>query len=256
MVNAFGNGPNSGNPAGVCLLDEWKSTEELQSIATQINQPETAFIIPSQKGNWAIRWFSVNKEVDLCGHATLAAAHCLSIKHDQVEFKFTSKSGVLKAKVHSDETVSIFLPASPSAPGKLSSQLVEGLGAYPEGVWMGSNYLCLFESEDIIQSLQPDFSVLRSLRGAVGVIVTAPSNGKDYDFVSRYFAPRIGINEDHATGTAHCMLLPFWAKRFAKHELRAIQLSQRGGVFCGEYLGKEVILRGSVDQFMSGEIKF
>ena len=256
MVNAFGNGPQSGNPAGVCLLDEWKSTQELQSLASQISLPETAFVIPSKKDSWAIRWFSITNEVDLCGHATLAAAHCISKTHRSKEIKFSSKSGILKAKVHPDETVSITLPASTARPGKLSPQLVEGLGAYPEGVWIGKNYLSLFESEEVVLSLQPDFGILRCLREVVGIIVTAPSAKKDYDFVSRYFAPRIGINEDHATGSAHCMLVPFWAKRFGKKKLHAIQLSGRGGAFYGEDMGKEIVLRGSTEEFMAGEIKF
>ena len=132
MVNAFGNGPQSGNPAGVCFLDEWKSTHELQSFASQVCLPETAFVIPSKKNNWAIRWFSTSHEVDLCGHATLAAAYCLSKTNDIQEINFSSKSGVLKTIVHSDETVSITLPASHARTSKLSAQLVEGLGAYPE----------------------------------------------------------------------------------------------------------------------------
>ena len=169
---------------GVCFLDEWKSTHELQSFASQVCLPETAFVIPSKKNNWAIRWFSTSHEVDLCGHATLAAAYCLSKTNDIHEINFSSKSGVLKTIVHSDETVSITLPASHARTSKLSAQLVEGLGAYPEGVWKGANYLCLFESEEIIQSLQPDFTVLRSIKETVGVIVTAPSTCKDYDFAS------------------------------------------------------------------------
>lgn len=256
MVNAFGNGPQSGNPAGVCFLDEWKSTHELQSFATQVCLPETAFVIPSKKDNWAIRWFSTSHEVDLCGHATLAAAYCLSKTNDIQEINFSSKSGVLKTIVHSDETVSITLPASHARTSKLSAQLVEGLGAYPEGVWKGANYLCLFESEEIIQSLQPDFTVLRSIKETVGVIVTAPSTCKDYDFASRYFAPRIGIREDHATGSAHCMLIPFWSKRFSKQGLHAIQLSERGGAFYGEDMGEEIVLRGNAEKFMTGEIRF
>ena len=259
MVNAFGNGSQSGNPAGVCLLDEWKSTQELQSMATQINLPEVAYVIPAKKDTWAIRWFSVSQEVILCGHATLAAALCVSkykVPSTKGEICFSSKSGILKARVHSDSTISIVLPASQIRNSNLSCQLVEGLGAYPEGVWKGENYLCLFNSEDMIQSLKPDFNVLRGVNDAVGVIVTAPSPKKEYDFVSRYFAPRIGINEDHATGSAHCMLVPFWSKRFSRKKLHAIQISKRGGEFFGEDKGREIILRGSVEQFMSGEISF
>ena len=255
IVNTFGKGSQSGNPAAVCMINEWQSTEKLQSLAIQINQPETAFVIPVKKGNWAIRWFSVNMEVDLCGHATLAAAHCLLKKNKLNEIKFSSKTGVLNARINSDRSVSLSLPISSCRPSRLSSKMIQGLGAYPESVWIGDNYLCLFESEDIIQSLQPDFTLMQKLREAIGVIVTAPSLNKDYDFVFRYFAPRIGINEDQATGSAHCMLIPFWTKRLQKKELCAVQLSQRGGLFYGNATEKEIILRGSAEEFITGEIR-
>jgi PhzF family phenazine biosynthesis protein len=259
MVNAFGVGPRSGNPAGVCILDHWLSTPELQGMARQLNQPETAFVIPSKNKTWAIRWFSVSREIDLCGHATLAAAHCLfknKLNPDDQQISFTSKSGELVATLHQDKTIEVVLPSIFSNPSKLSSQIVEGLGAYPESVWLGANYLCLFDSQQTIESLQPDFTTLLSLREGLGVIVTALSTSKEYDFVSRYFAPQIGINEDHATGAAHCMLVPFWSNRLRKTKLTALQVSSRGGKFYCENLEKAVSLRGNADTFLTGELHF
>lgn len=258
IVNAFGAGPLSGNPAGVCILDEWLATDELQCVAQQANLPETAFLIPTHDQTWAIRWFSVKQEIDLCGHATLAAAHCVFNSEGyrgKKSVRFSSNSGSLEAKIHADKMISISLPVDKYRTSSLSSVLVEGLGAYPESVWLGSNYLCLFDSQNTIESLQPDFKTLTSLPDGLGVIVTAPSSKSEYDFVSRYFAPRIGIDEDHATGSAHCMLVPFWAKRLSRSKLDAFQASPRGGLFRGEVLGEKVRLRGNTEEFLKGTIR-
>ncbi len=259
IVNAFGVGPQSGNPAGVCILDEWLSTKELQGMAQQLNLPETAFVIPAKNQTWSIRWFTVKQEINLCGHATLAAAHCLfehGYQESNQHLSFRSKSGLLESKRHKDGTIEIFLPSISYSPGILSTNLVEGLGAYPEGVWKGDNYLCLFDSSDNLKSLYPDFATLLSLRGGQGVIATAVDDSGEYDFVSRYFAPRVGINEDHATGSAHCMLVPFWARKLGKSKLFAQQASLRGGQFWCEDLNEKVSLRGLADLFLTGELTF
>jgi PhzF family phenazine biosynthesis protein len=259
IVNAFGVGPQSGNPAGVCILDEWLSTKELQGMAQQLNLPETAFVIPAQNQSWSIRWFTVKQEIDLCGHATLAAAHCLfsnGYNQGSQKISFRSKSGQLDSVYHKDSTIEIFLPSVTSTPGMLSTQLVEGLGAYPEGVWTGTNYLCLFDQKETVESLQPDFLSLLTLRDGLGVIATAACNSGKYHFVSRYFAPRIGVNEDHATGSAHCMLVPFWSKKLNKTDLVAYQSSPRGGRFYCQNLDNTVSLRGNAESFLSGELSF
>jgi PhzF family phenazine biosynthesis protein len=258
IVNAFGVGSLSGNPAGVCILDEWLATDKLLCVAQQANLPETAFLIPTHDQKWAIRWFSVKQEIDLCGHATLAAAHCVfnSVGYTgKRSVWFSSNSGSLEAKIHADKMISISLPVAKYRPSSLSSALVEGLGAYPESVWSGANYLCLFDSQNTIESLQPDFKTLMSLSGGLGVVVTAPSTKPEYDFVSRYFAPRIGIDEDHATGSAHCMLFPFWSNRLSRSKLDAFQASPRGGRFRGEVLGEKVRLRGNTEEFLKGTIR-
>lgn len=259
MVNAFGIGPQSGNPAGVCILDEWLSTKELQGMAQQLNLPETAFVIPAKNKTWSIRWFSVIKEIELCGHATLAAAHCIfehGYKNESKQLSFRSKSGLLNSRKHEDGTIEILLPTIPLSAGILSANLVEGLGAYPAGVWMGNNYLCLFDSSENLKSLQPDFPTLLSLKGGQGIIATAIDDSGEYDFISRYFAPGIGINEDHATGSAHCMLVPFWSKKLGKVKLFAQQASPRGGKFWCEDLNEFVSLRGYADLFLTGELTF
>jgi PhzF family phenazine biosynthesis protein len=256
MVNAFGIGSQSGNPAGVCILEQWPGTGELQNMATQLNLPETAFVIPVKKDVWSIRWFSVKHEIFLSGHATLAAAHCLFCRElnarDQI--LFNSKSGQLKTVLHRDRSIEIELPSSSFAPHSLSSRLVEGLGAYPEAVWLGDNYMCLFDCPETVKSLQPDFPTLLYLKGGVGVIVTAKYGLGKYDFISRYFAPRVGINEDHATGSAHCMLVPFWSKKLGKSNLFSLQTSPRGGEFYCENKNKIVSLRGHADQFLEGKL--
>jgi len=258
IINAFGHGPLSGNPAGVCILEEWLATGQLQSLAQQVNLPETAFLIPAKNQAWAIRWFSTKKEIDLCGHATLAAAHCIfnSGKFSgERALRFSSKAGLLKAIIHQDKSISIFLPAAKCRPSSLSSHLVEGLGAYPESVWIGRDYLCLFDSQKTVESLQPDFRILMGLSQVDGVMITAPSADPEYDFVSRYFAPRIGINEDHATGSAHCMLVPFWANRLSQTKLAAFQASKRGGWFQCQDLGGQIRLQGMTEEFLSGKIR-
>jgi PhzF family phenazine biosynthesis protein len=258
MVNAFGVGSQSGNPAGVCILEQWLGTGELQNMATQLNLPETAFVIPVRKDVWSIRWFSVKQEIDLCGHATLAAAHCVfnSEKYTgKRSVLFSSNNGSLEAKVHADKMISISLPVANYRPMSLSPKLVEGLGAYPESVWLGSNYLCLFDSQNTIESLQPDFRTLMGLPNGLGVIATALSSKPEYDFVSRYFAPRIGIDEDHATSSAHCMLAPFWAKRLSRSKLDGFQASPRSGRFLCEVIGGKVRLRGNTEEFLNGTIR-
>ncbi len=256
MVNAFGIGSQSGNPAGVCILEQWPATGELQNMATQLNLPETAFVIPYKKNVWSIRWFSVKQEIVLCGHATLAAAHCLFSGElsASTQILFNSKSGQVKTILHQDKSIEIELPATSFEPHSLSSSLVEGLGAYPETVLLGDNYMCLFDSKETVRSLQPDFPTLLTLKAGLGVIVTAEYGMGKYDFISRYFAPRIGINEDHATGSAHCMLVPFWSKKLGKSNLISLQTSPRGGEFYCENKEKIVSLRGHVDQFLEGEL--
>ena len=258
-VNAFAMDSFSGNPAGVCVLKEWLSTDELQSMSAQLSLPEIAFVIPVRKDSWSIRWFSGIKEIDLCGHATLAAAHAIfksGRSRSGNQLSFSSKSGRIDAIVHEDRSISTILHADSFRPTSLSRQLVEGLGAYPERVWIGDNYMCLFDCEEKIHSLKPDFTTLLALRDCTGVIVTSLCTEGEYDFISRYFAPAIGINEDHATGSAHCMLVPFWAKTIGKSQLFSFQASPRGAELYCEDLGNQVSLRGKVHDFFEGELIF
>lgn len=251
-IAAFTSRHFSGNPAGVCILNEWLPDHVMQAIAAENNLAETAFVIEREK-YFDIRWLTPAIEIDLCGHATLAAAHVvftyLGRRRDVVYFH--SPSGELCVERMNDRLVLDF-PSRPAAPCDPPAGLAEALGAEPTEVAKGRDYLAVFDRHEDVAALVPDFEALARL-DAQGVVVTAP--GKDCDFVSRYFAPRAGIPEDPVTGSTHCVLIPYWSKRLGRKELRARQLSRRGGeVFC-EDRGARVGIGGTVVLFMEGAIQ-
>ena len=256
-VNAFCRAADSGNPAGVCILNDWLSTDDLQLMANQISMPETAFLFPVNAGNWAIRWFSPIKEVDFCGHATLAAVHVLfeeGLVMPEECIRFSSNAGQISAKTHTNERYLVDFPAVKSSPSRPPPALIEGIGAYPDQVFKGTSYaMCVFSDEEIIQELQPDFRTLSNWSGADGIIVTSETARSDYDFISRFFAPRLGIDEDHATGSAHCQLAPYWSNRLKKDSLIGLQLSPREGEFYCDLKDDRVSLSGSVSVFLRGK---
>jgi PhzF family phenazine biosynthesis protein len=258
-VNAFCKGAFSGNSAGVCILENWLSTDELQNMASQLYFPETAFLFPGKNEMWSIRWFTPKVEMDLCGHATMAAAHALfeeGLASFGTEITFSSNSGLLKVSKDEKGRLCMDFPALKARASSVSPVLVEGLGAYPDEVLMGTNCLCVFGEEETVYALEPDFRILSGFNSCLGVIVTAKTSRIGYHFVSRYFAPRVGIDEDHATGSAHCLLAPFWGKKLHKDKLVGFQASPRGAEIRCELKDDRVILSGTAETFVRGKMTF
>jgi PhzF family phenazine biosynthesis protein len=258
-VNAFCKGSFSGNPAGVCILDEWLSTDELQNMASQLYLPATAFIFPGKKELWSIRWFTSKTEVDLCGHATMAAAHILfeeGLVSKGSDVIFSSNSGKLQVGTDEKHRLRMDFPLLKARSSRVSPALVEGLGAYPDEVYIGTNCLCVFSEEETVRSLDPDFKILSGLSSFLGVITTAQTSQIGYHFMSRYFAPRVGIVEDHATGSAHCLLGPYWGKKLNKDKLVGFQASPRGAEIRCELSEDRVFLSGVAETFVRGKMTF
>ena len=253
QVDAFADRVFEGNPAAVCPLDKWLDDSLLQSIAEENNLSETAFFV--QDGvNYHLRWFTPVSEVDLCGHATLAAAHIL---YEKLGFSgsvinFNTRSGILSVKKEHDQLQMDFPVCFPRS-SEITNQIVKGLGIRPLEVLKADDYLAVFDSEEIINSINPNFAELELL-DLRGIIVTA--RGDDVDFVSRFFAPKFGIPEDPVTGSAHCTLAPYWSDKLGKTELIAKQVSKRGGVLKCKIIGNRVQLSGRAVMFSEGEISF
>lgn len=253
QVDAFASRAFEGNPAAVCPLTEWLDDELLQAIAEENNLSETAFFVPTQKG-FSLRWFTPVREVDLCGHATLAAAHVLFeiLGYPKQAITFETRSGELTVG-RKDSLLEMDFPSLPPKPCTLPIALAEGLGRTPIEVLAADDYLAVFDSEATVRGITPDYALLSRL-DLRGVIVTAP--GDDVDFVSRFFAPKYGIPEDPVTGSAHCELAPYWAGRLGKDSLRVRQVSRRGGKIVCEVKGSRVTLSGQAVVFMEADITF
>src|SRR4051794_25622795 len=253
-VLAFTDRLFAGNPAGVCVLQEWLPDEMLQKIATENNLAETAFFI--DRGSFFdIRWLSPSAEIDLCGHATLGSAHVL-FQHlgragNSVRFQSRS-SGELRVDREGERLVLDF-PSRPAAPCAAPALLAESLGARAGDVFKNRDYIAVFERHEQVAELSPDLAELAKLEGVQGVCVTAP--GSDCDFVSRYFAPSVGVPEDSVTGSTHCALIPYWAKRLGKTKLHARQLSPRGGELFCEDRGDRVGIGGTAVTYVAGTME-
>lgn len=251
QVDAFAEKVFEGNPAAVCPLEEWVSDDVLQKIAEENNLSETAFFAPEKQG-FKLRWFTPVAEVDLCGHATLAAAYVLykHLGYSGQEISFSTRSGKLVVKKVA-KGLRMDFPASVPEVVQAPNNLVAGLGREPKEVLAAFDYIAVLDSEDEVINLNPDFSKWLDL-DLRGVVVTAP--GKDVDFVSRCFFPKLRINEDPVTGSAHCELAPFWGARLGLKNLKAKQLSKRTGlVECG-LIEDRVILSGNAVSYMQGQI--
>lgn len=256
-VDAFTATPFSGNPAAVCLLDVQPSRDWMQKVAAEMNVSETAFLRPLEDGMYELRWFTPRVEVDLCGHATLAAAHILYETGrigEQEAARFETKSGVITA-YREGGGIKLDFPSEPVSPLSPPDELIEALGFIPR--YTGSNrldYLVEADDEATVRGLKPDMELLRTLNTR-GVIVTSRSNAtSSYDFVSRAFFPAIGVDEDPVTGSAHCALAPYWAKRLRKDELRAYQASARGGSLTVRVEEDRVMLIGQAITILSGRL--
>ena len=251
QVDAFAEKVFEGNPAAVCPLEEWVSDDVLQKIAEENNLSETAFFAPEDQG-FKLRWFTPAAEVDLCGHATLAAAYVLyeHLGYSGSEITFSTRSGDLIVK-RAAQGLSMDFPASMPEPVPSPDNLVAGLGQEPKEVLAAFDYIVVLESEDEIENLHPDFSKWLDL-DLRGVVVTAPGN--HVDFVSRCFFPKLRINEDPVTGSAHCELAPYWGEKLGLNNLKAKQLSKRTGLVECVLAEDRVILSGNAVSYMQGQI--
>jgi len=252
QVDAFTDRLFGGNPAAVCPLEAWLPDATMQAIAAENNLAETAFFVRDGK-DCLLRWFTPAVEVDLCGHATLAAAHIIFrfLEPGRTEVRFrTLKAGTLTVTRAGDRLVMDF-PSRPAIPVPPPPGLVEALGGTPREILRARDHLIVYDSAAEVAALAPDLAALARV-DCWAAIVTAP--GTDVDFVSRFFAPAQGVAEDPATGSSHCTLVPYWAKRLGKNELEARQLSRRIGSLRGTLDGDRVRLAGGAVLYLEGQI--
>jgi len=252
QVDAFTDSIFGGNPAAVIPLKSWLPEETMQQIAMENNLSETAFYVEEREG-FTLRWFTPEVEVDLCGHATLATAHVLfnELGYTGKELKFDTQSGRLTVQKEVDWYIMNF-PTVDMPKAEAPPILFQALGINPTSdVFKTDDYMVVMENEEQIENLTPDFKLLKEV-DARGIIVTAP--GDNVDFVSRFFAPQVGIDEDPVTGSAHTKSSPYWAKRLKKNELSALQISKRVGTLQLEYLGDRVVIKGNANTYLRGEI--
>ncbi|HYM61020.1 MAG TPA: PhzF family phenazine biosynthesis protein [Thermoanaerobaculia bacterium] len=255
LVDAFSDKPFAGNPAAVCLLDNEADPAWMQSVASEMNLSETAYLRRREDG-WSLRWFTPSVEVDLCGHATLASAHVLwqtgALSASETA-RFHTKSGLLTAERRGD-WIELDFPVARTEPSEAPPALLEALGA--KALYVGRNrfdYLVEVESEEAVRGLRPDFALLRTIT-VRGVSVTSRASTDGFDFISRFFAPGSGIDEDPVTGSAHCALTPYWAEKLGRNELHAYQASQRGGVLRLRLAGDRVKIAGRAVMVFEAEL--
>lgn len=257
QIDAFTDAPFRGNPAGVCLLDGSDASDAwMQDVAAEMNLSETAFL-RRNGSDWSLRWFTPTIEVALCGHATLASAHILleeGILAPGATARFYTNSGVLSAAQKGD-LIEMDFPAKIAIPCAPADGLIEALGMHPMHVGRNDlDYLVELPTQDDVRSLKPDFAMLRRIP-VRGVIVTSRASTAGFDFVSRFFAPGSGVDEDPVTGSAHCALGPYWAPRLGKQQFVAYQASPRGGVVRVTVVGDRVLLAGRAVTVFRGELK-
>lgn len=258
QVDAFTDKVFGGNPAAVCPLDTWLPDETLQNIAAENNLSETAFFVstPDKTEDYELRWFTPVKEVDLCGHATLAAAHVIlnEISSDKEKVSFSSRSGPLYVARSAQNGLKMDFPAWRTSAAPAHEDLNKALGAAPTSLHRGQYWMAVFENEEQVKSIKPDFSALKKIEEIGFLIITAPSDNPDIDFVSRFFCPQYGIDEDPVTGSAHCILTPYWADRLKKKALHAHQSSLRGGELLCTLNNDRIEISGHSVLYMQGKI--
>src|SRR5688572_15764614 len=250
QIDAFTSVPFKGNPAAVVPFDAWPVDEVMQNIALENNLAETAFFIPDGD-NYKLRWFTPTVEMDLCGHATLATGYLIFeiLGTDKKILRFQTLSGELTVEKEGDRYAMDF-PSRPASPVEAPAGLIEAIGAEPTEILKANDYLLVFENEAQVKAIQPDLGALKKVASR-GVIVSAP--GGSSDFVSRFFAPAVGVDEDPVTGSSHSTLIPYWAERLGKNELFARQVSSRGGELFCELRGDRVKIGGNATLYMTGE---
>lgn len=255
QVDAFTDRPFTGNPAAVAILDDLPADSWMQDVAREMNLSETAFLLGHEEG-YDLRWFTPTAEVDLCGHATLASAHVLwerGLLPLNAVARFHTRSGLLTAR-RNDGWIILDFPARPALACDAPEHLIEALGMVPQ--WIGcseSDVMAVVESEKQVRSLKPDFGLLRRI-DVRGVIVTSPAISAGSDYVSRFFAPRVGVDEDPVTGSAHCTLAPYWEERLGRTDLMGYQVSARGGKVRTRVRGDRVLLAGQAVTVLQAEL--
>jgi predicted PhzF superfamily epimerase YddE/YHI9 len=258
QVDAFTASVFKGNPAAICPLERWLPDATMQSIGAENNLAETAFFVPragaKAEAEYDLRWFTPEIEMDLCGHATLASAFIVFsvLAPEQRTVTFHTRSGPLTVR-RDGERLKMDFPARPPDRCEAPAGLSEALGHAPREVWKSRDLPAVFDTETEVRALKPSFDRIRAL-GVHAVIVTAPGSG-EVDFVSRFFAPSVGVPEDPVTGSAHCTLVPYWAKRLGKKALCARQVSARGGELLCEDLGERVTMAGRAVKYLEGMIE-
>ena len=258
QVDAFALAPLGGNPAGVVPLESWLPGELMLAVAAENNLAETAFFVPDAGGpaDFHLRWFTPTTEVDLCGHATLATAfvlfELLGWRGERIRFR--SRSGPLAVRRDGD-LIELDFPAQPGAPYGPDAAVAAAIGVAPRELLLAEDLMAVLEDQAAVRAVRPDFAAIAALP-ARGLIVTAPGEDPEVDFVSRFFAPAVGVPEDPATGSAHCMLAPYWAARLGREELRAVQLSERLGVLRCRYdrAAGRVAIAGRAFPYLTGRI--
>ncbi len=253
VIDAFTDQLFAGNPAGVCLPDTWPDSAHMQNIARENNLPETAFAV-REGDHYGLRWFTPAVEIELCGHATLATAFALFTfdRPDADALAFHTQSGVLTVTRRGD-LLEMDFPARPQAEIPVTDGMRRAVGVPVLSAFAGYNLMLLLESEAAVRNLAPDLAAIRALADFHGVIVTAP--GTDCDFVSRFFAPNVGIDEDPVTGSTHTSLVPYWAARLGKDALSARQLSRRAGALWCRQAGDRVFIAGRACLYLTGELR-
>ncbi|HQY19489.1 MAG TPA: PhzF family phenazine biosynthesis protein [Ignavibacteria bacterium] len=258
-VDAFTDRPFSGNPAAVCLPNVELSEEVMQKIAFEMNLSETAFVTKLDDG-FSLRWFTPKAEVELCGHATLASAHILwqekMISENEEAVFYSKYKGILKAKKSGSE-ITLNFPVNKPLPSDRNEILEKALGVNSVSLntifTTEHHYIVELNSEENLKNVKPDFSLLETLP-KYGVIITSKSDDPEFDFVSRFFAPSKGVKEDPVTGSAHCVLAPFWSEKLGKKKMNAFQASERGGVLSVELKDERVLISGNAVTVTAGEL--
>jgi PhzF family phenazine biosynthesis protein len=252
VIDAFTDQVFSGNPAAVLVLDAFPPDTLMQKIAAENNLSETAFVVPNG-ADWNLRWFTPTTEVELCGHATLASSFVLRESGAPAPYRFHTLSGLLTVTSDGPRLVMDF-PAWRAEPATPPPGLSEALGATPREVYRARDWICVLDSPEQVKSLTPDHAKVAALPGTERVIVTA-AGGEGVDISSRYFAAKVGVNEDPATGAAHTQLVPFWAPRLGKPALACRQVSARGGMLWCDLAGDRVKIAGTAVRYARGEIQ-
>jgi PhzF family phenazine biosynthesis protein len=250
QVDAFTTEAFGGNPAAICPLDDWLPDATMQTLAMENNLSETAFLVGRGGGEYDLRWFTPGAEVDLCGHATLATAWVLfeRLGEEAPAITFHTKSGPLNVSRQGGRLVMDF-PALPPKPEPMPDGLVEALGREPVAFLRALKNMAIFDSEADVRAITPDFNYIADMEG-MGLIITAPGDASDC--ASRFFAPKVGINEDPVTGSAHCTIVPYWSERLGKTDIYARQVSARGGDLYCRYQGDRVEMAGNAVMTMQG----